>query len=448
MTIQETRNTRTLIKEAELVHGSKDYVYNFYSNYTKSNDKIDVEDLDEETEGKLLDKNDPFIDITLAQFCFYNTTLKRLFSKSFSDDNLTLRLACLSNKMVGKRSWGSCNLPQALFDSEDNKEILAWFGIITSQELDVLFRNETINDNFLTELLELDNDLWMALSETNKLQVIRSLYYNERVCKAYDGPMDGYAEYTHGKLFSVIWDLAKKLPVEKKWSYALGDLLGKTQDNRYEFDSLEVAKRWIQSEEVETKKQFLSGFESVRYACYKNVIKDLSYDDKTNNVHYTNEDIAYRACAYVQTKLTEDNIVEAYAKDKLLAIQYIMRNMFVWRNFELRNVLKRICWDADSTINNSYLDCANMYNWTEERLIKKHPSWFKEDIDYDIDDDDEKVVTVGAGRDLIQEANHNQSVEILREILSTKQAIERGSHSLKLIFYGILALVLIEFFMK
>jgi predicted nucleotidyltransferase component of viral defense system len=55
-----------------------------------------------------------------------------------------------------------------------------------------------------------------------------------------------------------------------------------------------------------------------------------------------------------------------------------------------------------------------MYNWTKEGLIKKHPSWFKEDIDYDIDDD-EKVVTVGAGRDLIQEANHNQSVEILKK---------------------------------
>jgi hypothetical protein len=218
--------------------------------------------------------------------------------------------------------------------------------------------------------------------------------------------------------------------------------LEKTHDIRYEFDSLEVAKRWIQTEEVENKKQFLSGFESVRFACYKDIIQDFYYQEETNKIHYSHEDIAYRACAYVQTEMTEDDILQAYAKDKLVAIEYIMRNMFVWRNWELRYVLKNICWDADSTINNHYLDCANMYNWTKEELIKKHPSWFKEDID------DEKVVTVEAGKDLIQEANHHQSVELLREILSTKQAVERGGNSLKWIFYGILALVLIEFFMK
>jgi hypothetical protein len=440
MTIQEARNTRTLIKEAELVHGSKDYVYNFYSNYTKSNDKIDVEDLDEETEGKLLDKNDPFIDITLAQFCFYNTTLKRLFSKSFSDDNLTLRLACLSNKMVGKRSWGSCDLPQALFDSEDNKEILAWFGIITSQELDVLFRNETINDNFLTELLELDNDLWMALSETNKLQVIRSLYYNERVCKAYDGPMDGYAEYTHGKLFSVIWDLAKKLPVEKKWAYALGNLLDKTSDDRYEFDSLEVAKRWnVEEEEDTTKKQFLDYFELVRYAIYKNVVKNLYGKDKTNKLHYQHEDLAYRACAYVQTDMTEDDIREAYAKDKLVAIEFIMRNMRVWRNDDLRDVLKDICWDADGTINDNYLDCANMYNWKEEELSKKYPDWFADKIEVEVDEDD-KLLNVGLFRELTKESQ-GDTVTIIYEFLESD--FKKQGKVLGWIFYGVIALVLI-----
>lgn len=448
MTTQEIRDTRALIKEVELLHGSNDYVYNFYFNYPKSKEWIDVDDLDEETESKLLDKNDPFIDIILAQFCFYNTTIKRLFSKSFSEENLTLRLACLSNIILGKKRWGFHELPRTLFDSEDNKEMLSWFSNITSEELDILFRNVTISHDFLTEFLKLDNDLWMALSEKNKFQAISTLCYNEKVCKEYEGPMDGYAEYKHNKLFIVIWDLAKKLPVEKKWANALGKLLEKAHDYRYEFDSLEVAKRWIQNEEIQNKKRFLSGFESVRFACYKDVIEDFYYQVKTNKIHYANEDIAYRACAYVQTEMTEDDIVEAYAKDKLVAIEYIMRNMHVWRNWELRHVLKRICWDADSTINNYYLDCANMYNWEKEALIKKYPSWFKEDINNDIDigiEDDEKVVTVGVGRGLIQEANHHQSLELLKEILSTKQVIEKGSNTLKWIFYGVTAFLLIEF---
>lgn len=449
MSINDKRNTRILIKEIELVNGSNDYIYNYYLNLSNSVEKIDVENLDEETENKLLSKNDPFIDIILAQYCFYDETLKQLFSKSFSEGNLTLRLACLSNKTIGKKRWSFEKIPGALFNQKNNEEMIAWFSNITDKEVDTLFRNETIDDGFLTKFLELENDLWKVLSEDNKLQVIKSLYYNERVCKKYEGPMDGYAEYLHGRLFSVIWDLAKKLPVEKKWSYALGSILEKTRDDRYQFNSLEVAERWnIKEEKEENKKQYLDGFELVRYACYRDVVKNLYGKDKTNKTHYSNDDIAYRACAYVQTDIKEEDIREAYAKDKLVAIEYIMRNMRVWRNEELRAVLKEICWDADGTINNNYLDCANMFNYKEEELTEKYPDWFLDKEDEDILDEDEKVLTVGLGRGLLQESNYHQSVEILTEILTIKQVIEKSSQTLKWIFYGLSILLLIEIFKR
>ncbi|MBU6460801.1 MAG: hypothetical protein KGQ58_08000 [Proteobacteria bacterium] len=451
MSINDKRNTRILVKEIELVNGSNDYIYNFYLNLSESIEKIYLVDLDEETENKLLAKNDPFIDVILAQYCFYRETLQKLFSKSFSEDNLTLRLACLSNKTISKIlaiDLAIDKLPEALFDSENNEEMLNWFSSITDQEVDTLFRNETIDDGFLTNLLELENDLWKVLSEDNKLQVIKALYYNERVCKKYEGPMDGYAEYRHNRLFSVIWDLAKKLPVEKKWSYALGSVLEKTRDDRYQFNSLEVADRWnIKEEEEEKNKHYLNGFELVRYACYRNIVKDLYGKDKTNKTHYTNEDIAYRACAYVQTDINEDDIREAYVKDKLLAIYYIMKNMRVWRNEELRSVLKEICWDADRTINNNYLNCANMFDYEEEELKEKYPDWFLDKEEVVIDEDD-KVLTVGLGRGLLQEINYHQSVELLTEILSIKQVIEKSSKTLKWIFYGISALLLIEIFKR
>lgn len=449
MSKKDRRNTRILIKEAELVNGSNDYIYNFYVNLSKPIEKIDVEEIDEETEQKLINKNDPFIDVVLAQYCFYHQTLQQLFSKSFVKNDMTLRLACLSNKSIGKKRWGIYELPQALFDSENKDGMLNWFSSITYQEVDTLFRNETIDDGFLTNFLELENDLWKALTEDNKLQVIESLYYNERVCKKYEGPMDGYAEYLHGRLFSVIWDLAKKLPVEKKWAYALGTLLEKTRDDRYEFNSLEVAKRWnVEEEEDKTKKQYLGGFELVRYAIYKNVVKNLYGKDKTNKVHYQHEDIAYRACAYVQTDITEDDIREAYAKDKLVAIEFIMRNMRVWRKEDLRGVLKDICWDADSTINNNYLDCANMFNYKQEELEEKYPDWFAEKEDEAVIDDDDKVLTVGLGRGLLQESNYHQSVEILTEFLSIKQVIDKSSKTVNWIFYGLLLLLLLEFFKR
>jgi len=438
---KKDRNARILIKEAELVNGSNDYIYNFYVNYSKTLEKIDVEDIDEETEQKLLNKNDPFIDVVLAQYCFYHQTLKQLFSKSFVTNDMTIRLACLSNKSIGKKRWSIYELPQALFDSENNDGMLNWFSSITHQEVDTLFRNDTIDDGFLTSFLELENDLWKALTEDNKLQVIVSLYYNERVCKKYEGPMDGYAEYLHGRLFSVIWDLAKKLPVEKKWAYALGNLLDKTSDDRYEFDSLEVAKRWNVEEEEDdkTKKQFLDCFELVRYAIYKNVVKNLYGKDKTNKLHYQHEDLAYRACAYVQTDMTEDDIREAYAKDKLVAIEFIMRNMRVWRNDDLRDVLKDICWDADSTINSNYLDCANMFNYKQEELEEKYPDWFAEKEDEAVIDDDDKALSLRMARELIQEFKD----DIVNSILIWSNSYGKQIMTIRWIFYGVIVLALI-----
>lgn len=448
MSDQNYRSTKILIKEAELVSSSNDYIANYYLNLSKSVGKIEVLDLDSETEDKLLLRNDAFIDITLAQYCLFHETARKLFEKSFSDNNLTLRLACVSNTSFGRTRWGAYELPLALFQHSNKEDLKAWFTTISSKEIDALFRNETIDDSFLTDFISFENGLWNVLDEVKQLQALHSIYYNSRVGKRYEGPMDGYAEYLHGKLFSVIWDLAKKLPVEKKWANALGNLLEKTHDSRFEFDSLAVAERWNVVEPEEKKKQFLSSFESVRFSIYKDIISDLYGKNETNKIHYSNEDVAYRACAYVQTDMDEDDIKEAYKKDRLLAIEYMMRNLRLWRNVKTRKVLHDICWDADSTINDSYLDCANMYNWKEEELTKKYPNWFIENNEEDFIDEDDKVLTVGLGRGLLQDSNYHQSVELLTEILSTKQVIEKSIKTLKWILYGVSALLLMELFKR
>ena len=439
MSDQNYRSTQILIKEAELVSSSNDYIANYYLNLSKSVGKIEVLDLDSETEDKLLLRNDAFIDITLAQYCLFHETARKIFEKSFSDNNLTLKLACVSNTSFGRTRWGAYELPLALFQNSNKEDLKAWFTTISSKEIDALFRNETIDDSFLTDFISFENGLWNVLDEVKQLQALHSIYYNSRVGKRYEGPMDGYAEYLHGKLFSVIWDLAKKLPVEKKWANALGNLLEKTHDSRYEFDSLAVAERWNVVEPEEKKKQFLSSFESVRFSIYKDIIQNLYGKDKTNKIHYANEDIAYRACAYVQKDMNEDDIQDAYKKDKLLAIEYILRNLSVWRNTKTRQVLHDICWDADGTINDNYLDCANMYNWKEEELSKKYPDWFADKIEVEVDEDD-KLLNVGLFRELTKESQRD-TVTIIYELFESD--FKKQGKVLGWIFYGVIALVLI-----
>lgn len=442
MSDNTSRSTQILIKEVELVNGTNDYLSSYYKNSSSTIERIEVVDIDYETEAKLLLKNDNFIDITLAQYCLFHQTAQKLFSKSISDNNITLRLACISNRSFGRTRWGVYELPLALFGNSNKEGLESWFRTITLKEIDALFRNETIDDSFLTEFISFENGLWNVLDDEKRLQVLNSLRYNSRIGKKYEGPMDGYAEYLHGKLFSVIWDLAKKLPVEKQWARALGDLLEKTYDSRYEFDSLDVAKRWNLTEPDEKKKQFLSGFESIRFALYKDVIQDIYGKGKTNKIHYANDDIAYRACAYVQTDMEEDDINEAYKKDGLLAIEYMLRNLSVWRNVKTRKVLHDICWDADGVFNDNHLDCANMFNWKEEELSKKYPDWFLDKkIEYEIDEDS-KVLTVGSARGLLDENNY----QIVNQILALKQGFEKVSGTIRLIFYGVVMLVVIAIF--
>jgi len=446
MSKNESRSLQVLVKELELMNGSNDFIYKYFFEKSLAEDKIEIEDIDRQTEYNLLSKNESFIDVTLAQYCHFDETISSLFAKSKVTNNFSLRLACLSNKTIGRTRWSFKPLPYALFKNSEI-ELKEWFSDITEEELDALFRNETTSDGFITEFLsDKENELWSLLYEDKQLVVIHALYYNSRICQRYVGPMDGYAEYLHGKLFSVIWDLSKKLPVTKKWARALGDLLDKTRDDRFDFDSLEVAKRWNISDDDETKekkKLYLSSFESIRCAIYKNVIKDLYGKDKSNKIHFENEDIAYRACSYEKLNLlTVEDIKEAYVKDKLIAIQYLMKNLTVWREVELRKALHDICWDADEKINNNYLDCANDYNWKEEELTKRYPKWFEEKEDDAFIDEDEAILTLGTARGLLQESTYQQSVEILTEVFQIKNELNSQKKILKLVSYAVFALVL------
>jgi hypothetical protein len=93
MNTDESRDSKVLIKEAELLNASNDFIYKFYKNIEKYSTEID-----DILEAKLLSKNDDFIDIVLAQYCQHKNTIFKLFSKSIHLDNLPLKLACLSNE--------------------------------------------------------------------------------------------------------------------------------------------------------------------------------------------------------------------------------------------------------------------------------------------------------------------------------------------------------------
>jgi len=412
------RSAKVLIREAQLISGSNDFVYNFYYQKSLSPGVINEDDIDTDTESKLLSKNDAFLDLTLAQFCLCSNTILQLFNKAIVENNTALKLACLSTTNLTKTLFGK-GLPFFLFDSSADK-LKNWLRNSSRDELFLLFSNEGISDGFLVEFFNPEKDLWNCVSDDNKKLCLDSLCRNKRITKLYEGPLDGYAEYKYGLVFDSIWNLTKFIPVSNDWGQSLGFLLDRVVDRRYDFDSLEVAKRWHIDDDdsvVNNKKLFLSGCELVRCALYRNIVKDMIGKNESNSIHLENSDIAYRSCAYQNLEfLTTQDIRNGYEKDGLVAINHLEQNIHIWKDSGLRSALNRVCWDADSKFNSNHLDCVNSFNSRQEQYESIHPDWFVQKIDDEYIDEDDKVLTIGVTREIVQELKY----DIIKSISTIK----------------------------
>ena len=452
MKTERKASVKTLIREAELVTAPNDFVYRFYLEQSKLDEISQNDDVDEVTEQRLLDKNDAFIDITLAQYCFFPETLGTLFKKSKENANLALTLACISNSTVSSRNYALVNPPGSLFDgSNGREEIDAWFKTIKNAEIDALFRNPTISDDFLTDVLE-GKQFGSEMTDEQRTTTLLALCNNPRISTGYDNHiMDGFREYSHGRVPNAIWHLAESLPVEKRWAVILGKLLDKVVGRCREMDMLEVAKRWNvddEDEKPEKKKQFLNPFESVRYALYKQsgAIKQPYGKDRAEikKQYLSNDDLAFRAAAYNHLQLTADEIKSAYEKDALVAIQYAMENDWIWNDASSRQALHDIAWDADTRYNNNYLDCANQFNWRKKDVEKKHPDWFIEKAEERPEtevDETKQVVTVSLAKELLADSNANPALQYLELIHKLVSNSDKHIGKLNWIFWGLVLLL-------
>jgi hypothetical protein len=418
---QEYRTPRVLIKEAELLSGTNDFVRDYYCGRATTGNIGLGEDVDEDTEVHLISKNDPFINITLARYCKFGETLCHLFQASLATDNLALRLACLSNE-TSTRYYPS--FPLLLFGTNDlenlETKIESWFARITSAELFVLFENSAIADDFLTCFLLRGDNLWDLLSENNQLNVIYALTQNKRVGEIYTKDWDGFSRYEHNKVFESIWNLAKILPVTEKWAWALGGLLHKTVDHRGSFDSLEVADRWkVAQEKTARTEGLLDAFEHVRSAIFRDVIKDSYGEHGSSRSQFEHKDIAHRAAAYQSVKLLSvDFIHEAYTKDKYAAVLPLIMNINVWCRRDLRVALLDICLDPNRDDSHDYVDT---YFLKERSVFEQHPEWFSEESEGgDLEDTQVASLLVNVQRILEENCKlQHENTKKLEEIIGS-----------------------------
>jgi hypothetical protein len=441
MTTDQTRSSKVLVKEAEFLNASNDFIYKFFKETTKYSNEID-----EILEDKLLLKNDPFLDIVLAQYCQHNNTIFKLFMMAVQSNNLALKLACLSNQsfegssesipaaLFGENQWGDCPL------------LLNWFKSISSVEIEMLFSNKSINRDWLDSLLECNNEFWTILTEDQQKNILRSLCKNPVIKDRDIGIfIDGQSEYNHNRLFHTIWSLSKKLPTSKQYAFALSSLLENTAFVKSSFNVFEVAKRWDVVDERESKtdaKLFLNSYELVRFHLYKIVIKDLYGDDLSNKDHFDNSDIAYRVCAYSRLKnITIGDMNFILNKDGSLGVNYLLVNENLWMLEESREALKDLCFKADENSRGSDLDCVNSFLIREKEMEELHPKWFIEKI-FDESSDDDKPLNLGMMREFIKELKE----DLVNSIMLWSSSYGKRILKIDWIFYGVLAILIFVLF--
>ncbi|MBX9901020.1 MAG: hypothetical protein K2Y28_09585 [Burkholderiaceae bacterium] len=413
------RKHTVLITEAELVASPPERVYAVLEERARtSKGTWDDGGFDECIEKNLLDRNEPLIDLALAKFCKYGETAAMLFNRRSERDepiidlasarfskyhetavpifNQTpatgtkgaheqaLRLAVLSNHHLDG-VFRSGRIPWCAFNSH-GVGIFEWLSKANDAELQALFTNPSIDQNFLLGFLE-GKDAWVAMNEPRRFLAIQFLANNKRMSESYFGDLDGSAEYSYNSVFFAAWNLAETLPATRTNAIALGGLLDVTQCYGLEMkDPLAIALRWTpaaddkegkEDEEKLHKNGYAWGYPLVRKSLARLASKKQTSSRSTLLNH---ADPAVRDAAYEFFEMKLDEIRVAYDLDKILAVNSCLRNDFVWRTTENRQALYGISWKACGELNNSYMDTVNAYNFQEKRQMKLHPDWFSEEV--------------------------------------------------------------------
>jgi hypothetical protein len=442
------------VLEAQLAASTADRVFEWLQ-ARAGRPKDSPSDTDPQVEKSLLARNEPLINLGLAQYGIEDDTVKTLFNSIDPAFRPALRLAVLSNQaLVTHQAYHTGNLTEALIGHRRNAG--EWLPELSNEELQALFKNPTLDDNFLIDFLEQKTG-WHELDERRQMFVLRALAKNPRMTAHYDNLiMDGYAEYKHSAVFSAAWQLAGLVPVTIQWCWALYELLRQTTPDSMMKEPLEVAKRWFPdpSDEKVTAAEAsrlesgdLGSFGLLREEIARLAVQGSSAGAKLD-VLLTHEDLPVRLAGCRYGRLTEAQITAAVARDPKFVFGEVVRNEWLWSRAATREILKDLAWKQPDP--RSYMDAPNMYRYMEAEFRKKQPAWFKdEDEAQEPVDEDSLPATRGELKEAV--ADLTGKIELtyphVGTIQNTVLTLLSRSGWLRWGLAAVLALLLIEAFM-
>jgi hypothetical protein len=397
----DMRSTEAQLLEAELMNSTPEHVYSWLRNRAEMSDNDEQYDGDEELEESLLKRGSPLIDLGLARYGHSATVVRRLFldERCGGENNgqilggsghasvgagRLLRLAALSNRTLMKHGGTLEKMPLVLFTDDvvfsDLEPIREFVEAADPDEVLALFQNPTIDGEVLAKLYEKEAP-FERLGEERWQELIAATIGNPRLRADYVGPMDGWAEYMHGRVFNEAWALAQRVPTTVRWSRLLVRLLDETSSECFSIkDKMAAIRRWNVPSSTGTEPRpnateasqygYLDDFGSMRLVLAKLMSESEVHDLKNH------EDVAMRCAFYVYGRLTRQDLLDAFSKEPRFLLNYALENKAIWRRSETRETLHELCLQAAKP--DSDLWFANAYRTRSDRLETEHPEWFRE----------------------------------------------------------------------
>lgn len=140
---ERQRDPRTVILQAELVASSPERVRTWLEQRAADSRSLRFGD-DEPLERALLERNEPLINLALAQFGSESSVLDALLAGA-GRENKPIRLAALLNEAAGARVFGG--MPEALLAGQTVEAFLSGLDV---EGITALFSNRTLSHDFLT----------------------------------------------------------------------------------------------------------------------------------------------------------------------------------------------------------------------------------------------------------------------------------------------------------
>lgn len=369
------RGYRSIIQEAELLAMPPNSVAEFLKKRSKQSEEDHADPVDEETEGALRGRSDPLIDLALARYARFIETLRPIFQNS--QPGSALRLAVLTNST----RWPAyTHFPAELFSKREQAAL--WLADASREELQALFENPQIDDQFLQDLFERAKP-WDTLSDERLATIVTILGRNERMWTPYDGEvMDGFADTRYHAVFNSAWKLAESVEPSEEWARALSYFYDRLKTYAFSIkEPLELVNRWgldlskselIKKEAKDNQRGSLSDHQGVRKGLAKLA---LSNNSALLPRLLSSPDLALRAAAYAHGCMTPEQLSAAYQQDGKIVFEQAKNNLQLWRVSGCRDILHKIAWAEDSP--DWY---PGLYNNLQAKIASDHPDWFEEEI--------------------------------------------------------------------